>query len=87
MAANFKIIKNNFVGYFEPSNCSVVKFRPCIQFVNEHSIVRDALTLNAPLKVDFLRLVCTHSVISNEVVTFILEICNIGSTNQWFVRP
>ena len=72
MAANFEIIKNNFVGYFEPANCSVAKFRPWIQFLNEHSIVRDALSLNAPLKVDLLRLVCTRSVISNEVVTFIV---------------
>ena len=72
MAANFEIIKNNFVGFFEPSNCSVAKFWPWIQFLNEHSIVRDLISLNAPLKVDLLRLVCTHYVISNEVVTFIV---------------
>ena len=30
------------------------------------------LTLNAPLKVDLLILVCTHSIISNDVVTFII---------------
>ena len=71
MAANFEIIKNNFVGFFELANCSVAKFRPWIQFLNEHSIVRDALSLNAPLKIDLIRLVCTRSVISNEVVTFI----------------
>ena len=73
MAGNFEIIKNNFVGYFEPENCSVVKFRPWIQFLNEHSIVKDSLTLNAPLKTDLLRLVCTNSVISNDVVTFIIR--------------
>ena len=31
------------------------------------------MTLNAPLKIDLLRLVCTHSVISNDVVTFIIR--------------
>ena len=72
MAANFEIIKNNFVGFFEPVNCSVAKFRPLIQFLNEHFLVRDALSLNAPLKIDLLRLVCTRSVISYEVVTFIV---------------
>ena len=72
MAENLEIIKNNFVGFFEPANCSVAKFRPWIQFLNEDSILRDALSLNAPLEVDLLRLVCTHSVISNEVVTFIV---------------
>ena len=72
MAANFETIKNNFVGFFESANCSVAKFRPWIQFLNEHSIVREALSFNAPLKFDLLRLVCTRSVISNEVVTFIV---------------
>ena len=69
---NFEIIKNNFVGFFEPTNCSVAKFRPWIQFLNEHSLVSDALSLNAPLKSDLLRLVCTRSVISNEVITFVV---------------
>ena len=73
MARNFEIITNTFVGYFEPKNCSVVKFRPWIQFLNEHSIVKDALTLNAPLKTDLLRMICTNSVISNDVVTFIIR--------------
>ena len=72
MAGNFEIIKNNFVGFFEPTNCSVAKFRPWIQFLNEHSLVHDSLSLNAPLKTDLLRLVCTRSVISNEVITFVV---------------
>ena len=75
MVGNFEIIKNNFVGFFEPANCSVAKFRPWIQFLNEHSLVFVALSLNAPLKIDLLRLVCTRSVISNEVITF-----NVGDT-------
>ena len=54
MAGNFEIIKNNFVGFFEPTNCSVAKFRPWIQFLNEHSLVHDSLSLNAPLKTDLL---------------------------------
>ena len=73
MAENFEIIKNNFVGYFEPEKYSVVKLRPWIQFLNEHSIIKDSLTLNAPLKTNLLRLVCTISVISNDVVTFIIR--------------
>ena len=78
MAGNFEIIKNNFVGFFKPANCSVAKFRPWIRFLNEHSLVSDSLSLNAPLKTDLLRLVCTRSVISNEVITFI-----IGDTQYW----
>ena len=73
MAGNFEIIQNNFVRYFEPEKCSVVKFRPWIQFLNEHLIVKDSLTLNAPLKTDLLRLVYTTSVISNDVVTFTIR--------------
>ena len=38
--------------------------------MNEHSIVRDAFSLNAPLKVNPLRLVCINSVVENEVLTF-----------------
>ena len=72
MAGYFEIIKNNFVGFFEPANCSVAKFRPWIQFLNEHSLVSDALSLNAPLKTDLLKLVCTRSGISNEFITFIV---------------
>ena len=73
MAGNFEIIKNNFVDYFEQEKCSVLKFWPWIQFLNEHSIVKDSLSHNAPLKIDLLKLVCTNSVISNEVVTFIIR--------------
>ena len=73
MAGNFEIIKNNDVGYFKPKKCSVAKFRPWIQFLNEHSIVKDSLTLTAPLKTDLLRLVCTTYVISNDVVTFTIR--------------
>ena len=72
MPGNFEIVKNNFVGFFEPTNCSVAKFRPWIQFLNEHSLVSDALSLNASLKSNLLRLVCTQFVISNEVITFVV---------------
>ena len=78
MAANFEIVKKKIIGYFEPEKCSVANFKPWIQFLNEHSIVKESLSLNAPLKIDLLRLVCTNSVISNEVVTFI-----IGATMQY----
>ena len=78
MAGNFEIIKNNFVGFFKPTNCSVAKFRPWIQFLNEQSLVHDSLSLNAPLKTDLLLLVCTQSVISNEVITFF-----VGGTQYW----
>ena len=71
MEVNFEIVKNNFVGYFDLENCSFEKFKPYIRFLNKDSIVRDALSLNAP---QLLRLVCTNSIIANEVVTFrILE--------------
>ena len=70
MAGNLEIIKNNCIGYFDPVKCSVDKFRLWIRFLNEHSIIKDTLSLNAPLKTDPLRLVCTTSVVSNSVVTF-----------------
>ena len=38
--------------------------------MNEHSIVRDAFTIKAPLKVNPLRLVCISCEIANEVLTF-----------------
>ena len=72
MAGNFEIVKNNFVGFFEPANCSVAKFRPWISFLNEHSLVSTAISVNAPLKSNLLRLICTQSVISNEVITFVI---------------
>ena len=87
MAGNFEIIKNNFVGFFEPTNCSVAKFRPWIQFLNEHSLVSDALSLNAPLKSNLLRLVCTQSVISNELSLSLLEVLSIRLTNRSFEPP
>ena len=68
MAANFDIVKHTFVGYFDLENCSVEKFRHWIR--NEHSIVRDAFTMNAPLKVNPLRMVYISSDIANEVLTF-----------------
>ena len=70
MAVNFDIIKHNFVGYFNPENCSVMKFHPWISILNEQSIVRDAFSMNAPLKVNPLRLICISSEIVNEVSTF-----------------
>ena len=60
------------MGYFDPEKCPIEKFRHWIRFLNKHSIIKDALTLNAPLKIDPLRLVCTNSVVSNDVVTFII---------------
>ena len=52
MAENFEIVKNNFVGYFDPPKCSVDKFRSWIRFLNEHSLIQDVLYLNTPLKMD-----------------------------------
>ena len=57
------------------SNQQTVQLRssdPGFSFLNEHSLVSNALSLNAPLKSDILRLVCTRSVISNEVITFVV---------------
>ena len=73
MEVNFEIVKNNFVGYFEPEKCSVEKFCPWIRFLNEYFIVRDALSLNAPIKLEPLRLLCFNYVVLNEVVTFRIQ--------------
>ena len=71
----FEIVKNNFVGYFNPADCSVEKFRPWIEFLNDHSIIRGAISLNPPLKTVPLRHIYTTAVVSNDskLFSFIIE--------------
>ena len=73
MDANFVLFKHNYVGFVNPTVCSVVKFRPWIQFLNEHPIIGKCISLDVPLKTIPLKLVCTESVIDNDVVTFKIE--------------
>lgn len=61
MAGIFEIAKTNLIEYFNPANCSMEQFRLWIRFLNEHSLVRTAITLNTPLKVDALRALYTSS--------------------------
>lgn len=46
---NFEIVKHNFVGFFNPESCSIERFRPWIQFLNEHPVISHAITLDASL--------------------------------------
>ena len=48
----------------------LINFCPWIRFFAEHSIVRDVFSLNAPLKVNPLRMVYISSVVENEVLMF-----------------
>ena len=76
MAQNFEIVKHNFNGYFNPNNCSVEKFRPWIQFLNEHSFVSPAITSDAHLKIDLLRLICTTVTASDDSRSFSFTVAN-----------
>lgn len=76
MAQNFELVKHNFCGYFNPDNCSVERFRPWIQFLNEHSIVSSAITSNAPLKIDLLRQICTTATVSEDSKSFTFNVEN-----------
>ena len=73
MAGNFSLHKHNFVGYFHPAGCSIEKFRPWIQFLNEHPFLSNSMRLDAQLKIAPLHLVCTTSEINNNVVKFIIK--------------
>lgn len=66
MAQNFEISKHNFHGYFNQENCSVEKFNSWILLLNEQSIVSSAITLNAQLKIDLLRMICTTYTMSED---------------------
>ena len=68
--ANFEIVKHNFVGIFNPSNCNVVKFRPWIQFLNENTIVSSSFSLNPRLKTQVLNLICSTATVSGDFKTF-----------------
>ena len=70
MAQNFQIVKHNHVGYFNPDNCDVEKFKPWIRFLNEHSIVSPAITLNVQLNLDLLRLISTTSIMAADSKSF-----------------
>ena len=70
MAQNIEvqIMKTNYIGYFNPNKCSVLRLRPWIQFLNEHTLVSNALRLNAPIKTKLLRALClTASIPANNL--------------------
>lgn len=76
MADNFDIVKHNLVGFFEPEECMVDKFKPWIRFLNEHSFISSALSLDAPLKIEPLRLMCTTAIISEATNSFTFRVRN-----------
>ena len=70
MAQNFQIVKHNHVGYFNPDNCNVEKFKPWIRFLNEHSIVSPAIISNVQLNLDLLRLIFSTSTVAADSKSF-----------------
>lgn len=79
MADNFEIVKHNLVGYINPDDCAYDRFKPWIQFLNEHSLIRTAITLDAPLKVRPLRVMCTTAVVSQDLRSF-----SFALNDSWF---
>ena len=63
-------MKTNFVGYFDPNKCNVVRLRPWIQFLNEHTLVSHALRLNVPIKTELLRALCLTASIPPNNLSF-----------------
>ena len=59
MANNIQIPKINFVSIIERDPVKMVHFETWIRFLNEHSIVRFALSTNVKLNVELLRHVHT----------------------------
>ncbi|KAK1397586.1 hypothetical protein POM88_007449 [Heracleum sosnowskyi] len=75
MAQNFEVVKNNYIGYFDPLRCPIDHFRPWIQFLNSQCCVSRAICLSADLKVEPLRLLCSSAVISDDLhsISFTIE--------------
>lgn len=68
--ATFEIVKHNLVGYINPDDCPYERFKPWIRFLNEHSLISSAVSLEALLKIGPLRVMYTTSVVSNDLTSF-----------------
>lgn len=65
-----EIEEHNFVGYFSPEDCSIARFRPWIVFLNEHSIIKDAIRANVQLKNQPLMQICSTFSLSHDAKSF-----------------
>ena len=74
MYANFEINKHNHVGYFDPKKCSVVKFKPWIQFSNEHSIFKYDIVTYVAFIIEPLKRLCHTTVVSRDNSSFTFSI-------------
>ena len=59
MAVNFELAQHNFNGFFDPSRCKVVHFRPWIEFLNQHFGVSFFICSNPLLRLEPLHQLCT----------------------------
>ena len=66
----FEITKNKYNGYFNPDDCPVDRYKPWIQFLNEHSLVSYAITESPPLITEPLRLMCTTATVAKNKRSF-----------------
>ena len=55
MAGNFIIMKSNATSFHNINSISNIQFRAWAQFLNEHSLIRYALTTRVVLNVEALR--------------------------------
>lgn len=74
MAVRFELIKHNFLGYFNPNDCSAERLRPWIRFLNGHPIVGSSICLNTPLKTLPLFRMCSSAVVSPDKRSFTFTI-------------
>lgn len=74
MVDNFHLVKHNFVSHFDPEKCSSERIRPWIRFLNEHSLIRDAISRDAPLKTEPLWLMCSTFALSPDTRSFSFKV-------------
>ncbi|KAK1364987.1 hypothetical protein POM88_040548 [Heracleum sosnowskyi] len=86
MAQNFEVVKNNYIGYFDPVKCPFDRFRPWIQFLNSQCCVSRAICLSVDLKIEPLRLLCSNAVISDDLnsISFTIEYTQYTITEGLF---
>jgi hypothetical protein len=66
---DFEIVKHNFIGYFNPNECPE-KFRPWVRFMNEHSLIKTAITIDVPLRSGPLKIICSTAEVADDLKSF-----------------
>lgn len=77
---NFELVNHNFIGYFNPEDCSVDRFKPWIKFLNEQNICSTAITSNVQIKYGPLKLICTTAMVAKDERSFSFKINDVTYT-------